>query len=326
MFFQKNDFYDSFIYQKIKKEFIGESIQELEGGTENKSFLISGKIVLRVLFINHRSIVYDSAELLILREVLIVNELYNKGITSMCYNEFSNGQYYQLFNVKLGKIFFLQYNFIEGIHLQYDEMSVINVARCINNMHKAIQSMDLGNYYVKEYDDLVSCLHHRHFRFNPEVSSYVQNYRYYFNFFLENTRLLKKFKSINKNNFIHGDLHCKNLLVSSVLCFIDFGDIRNSVIEEELGIFLWGMSLEVLSNHQLEKLMNTFLDYYADKEKLVNKEFCLRYAVQRYLDIHMFYLDNNLKDDNKMKYQVNKFEIERPQIDFFIEEIHKYEQ
>lgn len=108
--------------------------------------------------------------------------------------------------------------------------------------------------------------------------------------------------------------------MDSQIRILDFGDSRLSLAEEDIGTCFWGLSLQVASPQQLNKLITVFFQYY---QRPVNQKICLRYALQRYLAIHLHYLVANQADADKMRAQLEKFAQEEQMMDWLGREISR---
>ena len=124
---------------------------------------------------------------------------------------------------------------------------------------------------------------------------------------------MEKAKQAQPALFIHNDLHADNILFhKGKLTILDFGDARYSLPEEDIGTFLWGLSLKT-DVSSFPELANLFFSNYT---RDINPELCYRFALQRFLEIHLFYLVENQKNSALMKYQKVKFTKEKVMIDY----------
>ena len=125
-------------------------------------------------------------------------------------------------------------------------------------------------------------------------------------------------KSERRNIFIHNDLHNENLLLcEKEVAILDFGDCRYSLPEEDIGTLFWGI-LQKVERSRYEEMLDHFLKYYS---RPIDKTVCFRYTLQRFLDIHLYYLNENLKEAGLIKYQKEKFNKEEAMINFLISKI-----
>lgn len=322
MFFQINETNNDLIQTLMTQEF-GENMScvELGEGTENKNFLINDTLVLRVLYIDKNSILYETARDYIEREITFVNALFDFQINQLSYKRFKNKEYLLESQTDHGIIYFLQYDFIPGSFLTYNKKNIQKLAQMVGECHEASQKLsDIRSILnIPVYDALSSSLHHHTFIFDNTIAQNIANYALYWQIFKDNTQEIKSYRNQHPNILIHCDLHRKNILVTDdMMTVIDFGDTRLSVIPEDIGTCFWGMGIALQKVETFEKGVHDFFSAYPKPLTEEDKAFCLRFALQRFLDIHLFYLKENLSSAPKMKYQTEKFAKEKPIIDYLI--------
>ena len=325
MFFEKNDSHNELIKKQILLEF-GTAISciALGEGTENKNFLINDTIVLRVLFIDKNSLLYHVARSYIEREITFANVLCQSKVNPLTYKCFKNKDRLLEIPTDEGTFYFLQYDFIPGSFLTYTKKNMQQLAQMMGKCHEIAHQISEKTSipYLPVYDGLPSSLHYRSFVFDDRITQSIAHYAFYWQIFQENTRLINDYLSQNPNILIHCDLHAKNILLTNdTIAIIDFGDTRLSLIEEDIGTCFWGMALEMTTVETFKKRIYDFFSAYPKRLNNIKKTYCLRFTLQRFLDIHLFYLKENLSTTSKLKYQTQKFSNEKPIIDFLIASI-----
>ncbi|WP_231077289.1 phosphotransferase [Streptococcus sanguinis] len=202
--------------------------------------------------------------------------------------------------------------------MTFSSYNLTKLARKLANIHNFSQRYLMTFERVSFYDDLISSLHFRAFSYNPQLERIIPGYQALWKIFQENTEILKSMKSERGNIFIHNDLHNENLLLcEKEVVILDFGDCRYSLLEEDIGTLFWGI-LQKVERSKYEEMLDRFFKYYS---RPIDKTVCFRYALQRFLDIHLYYLNENLKEAGLIKYQKEKFNKEEEMIDFLISKI-----
>lgn len=322
MFFRINHTHKNLIQKQITQEFGRESsCVPLGEGTENQNFLMNHTSVLRVLFIDQNSPLYDSATAYLAREINFANALFEAQINPLHYKCFKNKQ--QLLDLPTddGTLYFLQYDWIPGNFLTYTSRNIQQLAQMMGACHKTAQKLSQTSAIpdISVYDALPSSLHYRAFAYDPTLAETIDNYAFYWRIFQENTQLLSCYRRQQPNHLIHCDLHRKNILTTDHnMAIIDFGDTRLSVRAEDIGTCFWGMGLEIKNLEMFDSLTQDFWTAYPKVLSESEKVYCLRFALQRFLDIHLFYLKENLSSTPKMTYQTEKFSKEQAIIDHLI--------
>lgn len=318
MFFQQ--FEDENFILNIFHKWYGHDCQisQLSKGSENLNYLLDGQLVVRVLYLSESSPIFSQAFPYLEREVYFVNTLYENNLNSLRYLSFPDRKFIHRLDVKDGSLFFLKYPYLRGERMTFSSSNLSELARKLANIHDFSQRHMMTFERVPFYDDLISSLHFRAFSYNPQLERIILGYQALWKIFQENTEALKSMKSEKRNIFIHNDLHNENLLLcEKELAILDFGDCRYSLPEEDIGTLFWGI-LQKVERSKYEEMLNQFFKYYS---RPIDNTVCFRYALQRFLDIHLYYLNENLKEAGLIKYQKEKFNKEEAMINFLISKI-----
>jgi hypothetical protein len=318
MFFQQ--FADeNFILNNLHKWYGHDcQISQLSKGSENLNYLIDGQLVVRVLYLAESSPIFSQAFPYLEREVYFVNTLYENKLNPLRYLSFPDGKFIHRLDVKDGSLFFLKYPYLRGDRITFSSSNLSELARKLANIHDFSHRYLTTFERVPFYDDLISSLHFRDFSYNPQLGRIIPAYQTLWQIFQENTENLKSMKSEKRNIFIHNDLHDENLLLClKEVAILDFGDCRYSLPEEDIGTLFWGI-LQKVERSKYEEMLDYFFKYYS---RPIDKTVCFRYALQRFLDIHLYYLNENLKEAGLIKYQKEKFNKEEAMINFLISKI-----
>lgn len=308
MYFEKKDISKDLLYEFafLATNKINNTIEELKGGWETTNYLIDKSIVIRFSYMNKSNQYFKYAEHLISNEVNFVNYLNIKQQNELHFAKFdSTDTYFIKKNTAEGIYFITKYGFIQGKQFELSENNIEKIANIFNNIHRL---MSYNEVHFEEIDNLVSAMDYREPQYNANLKVVFENYDYYFDMHKVNKSILEKNFKNHKRIFIHNDIKTDNIIEKNgKLTLIDFGDSRYSIIEEDLGVFIWGMAVEISDLNTYKSLVNQFLSYYATLGNIFNKDLCYRYAIDRFLNINLYYLNYNLNDDDKLSKQIIKF-------------------
>lgn len=318
MFFQQ--FQNERLIRKLLQDLYGKdiSLRLLSGGTENLNYLINERLVVRILYLSQTSPLFYEAKSYLKREIQFANALYEAKLNDFAYLPFRDGKWIFSLNVDKGTLYVMQCVYLKGEIVSFDKNTISRIAQKIACLHDFSQENLTKIQRIPVYDDLVSSLHIRSFSYEKKLEKDISNYKDYWELFQINTSVLEKAKQAQPALFIHNDLHADNILFhKGKLTILDFGDARYSLPEEDIGTFLWGLSLKV-NVAAFAELANSF---FANYTREINPELCYRFALQRFLEIHLFYLVENKMHSTLMKYQKEKFRKEKVMIDYLSKQI-----
>ncbi|VUW92679.1 Phosphotransferase enzyme family protein [Streptococcus constellatus] len=313
MFFQP--FQNEILIKKLLRDLYGEdiSLRPLSGGTENLNYVMNERVVVRILYLPQTSLLFSEAESYLQREIQFANALREEGLNDFAYLPFQDGEWIFSLSVNKGTIYVMQSVYLKGEIVSFEKNIIPQIAQKIVRFHDFSKENFTEYQRIPVYDDLVSSLHIRSLSYEKELEKDIPNYKDYWELFQINTSILKKAKQAQSAFFIHNDLHADNILFhKGKLNILDFGDARYSLPEEDIGTFLWGLSLKT-NVASFTELANLF---FANYTREINPELCYRFALQRFLEIHLFYLVENQKNSTLMKYQKAKFTKEKAMIDY----------
>ncbi len=285
-------------------------IEEIEGGYENNSFkLITDNNIYKMRISSvDKDKDFDGAQV-INKEIELMNYLIGKGFKlPKCHKSLSSYEYYERLTVKERVFYIVIFDYVIGIHLTYNFKNIDKFATMQSRMHKKLS--EYKSEYVNNGYSAFS------FRFNPNICAENLNdlvdYTPEIDIYNYISQILSDYMSNSVIHLIHNDLKADNLLLDmhGDIHIIDFGDIRVSVIEEDIGVFIWDMCDKL---YKLKKDYITYVDYYLEsyisntelKGNLI-KYISILYAIERYLSINLYYLLHNKDDHLLMKYQKNK--------------------
>ena len=313
MFFQP--FQNEILIKNLLRELYGEdiSLRPLSGGTENLNYVMNERVVVRILYLPQTSPLFYEAKSYLKREIQFVNALYEEELNDFAYLPFQDGEWIFSLNVNKGILYVMQSIYLKGKTISFEKNIIPQIAQKIVHFHDFSKESCIEYQRIPVYDDLVSSSHIRLFSYEKELEKDISNYKNYWELFQINTSILEKAKQAQPALFIHNDLHVDNILFhKDKLTILDFGDARYSLPEEDIGTFLWGLSLKT-DVSSFPELANLFFSNYT---RDINPELCYRFALQRFLEIHLFYLVENQKNSALMKYQKVKFTKEKVMIDY----------
>lgn len=319
MFFEKIKLNEEFMKAYIEKEITSpvNSIVICKYGVENLTALINTDLVVRFSFINRHSIYCEQAEKLILREINFVNYLFEHQANTLKFLDF-NKQKIRKIDHEDGMIFVTVTNFLKGTHASYSKRNIEKIATLQAGIHTISRKIDLDKLNDLE---LYSAMAFR----TPDCAEVAKDYRHYLELYGSNrNKIISLIENENKI-IIHNDLKSDNIIEKDgSLNIIDFFDCRYSVASEDLGVFIWDLCDK---NDNYYEDIDLYLDSYTKQVSLseIEIELAYRYAIDRYLNINLFYLKKNKYDAGKLKYQKNKFDIQKRYVDFLNRELKKME-
>ncbi len=204
--------------------------------------------------------------------------------------------------------------FIEGEHELYTKAAIRKVAKLQADFHFQSQLYSPDNFVSEE--DEYSAMSYRMKEKDIQKTERFPDRLYLEmnNIYQIISRKLKTYYEKQKKLIIHSDLKMDNLLFcdDDIRAVLDFGDIRKSVIAEDLGVFIWDMCDELFdAKEDFSSYLSEYFSAYREKNKdfsLEDELFAVYYAIDRYLIINLYYLNHNQYCEEKLKYQENKAE------------------
>ncbi|SFX51648.1 Ser/Thr protein kinase RdoA involved in Cpx stress response, MazF antagonist [Thermoactinomyces sp. DSM 45891] len=296
------------------------SYEMLPDGAENTCFLVNTterSLLVRISTIKSTHKMVDRARFTLDEEMRFMEFLHKQGIPiPSVYRQQENSQPYLEYQEQDQCVFVTVTDFIIGSHVNYTMEVVELVAEVQARMHRL----------AKNYQHYLSILNEEHSAMSIRIkkehldSDGYQNqpsgplYRRLLDVYLENVEHLKEYFIRNEKLLIHCDMKADNILVldGRLSAVIDFGDIRVSVIAEDLGVFIWDLC-DHLNRDQIDfspyiKMYFQAYSRYSKELSRLEKEMAIRYAIDRYLNINIYYLMENQPFPERMKYQVDKAE------------------
>lgn len=324
MYFEKKDFSDSQMIELIKKieKIEVSSFKRFENGLETNNILINNINVYRFSFMSYNNPRYASVQGLIENEIKFANYLFNKGINSFKFSLFCKNYYEKIYLID-GVLFILKYNYIIGEECPSNKENIIKIAKKISLLHNTLQKKEIR---FNKIDHYIAAMDYRTPRFNTHISKEIELYKYYFDLYNSNKIELKNMKMLTEEIFIHNDLKKDNIIINkNIINLIDFGDCRYSNRSEDIGTYFWGVSYEYEELDNYNDIIKLFLKTYILSSFISSTEIEMiyRYAIDRFLNINLYYLDIHKTTNNIKKYnmQMNKFKKEIKYIDYFIRKI-----
>lgn len=273
---------------------------------------MSESYVLRISLIKKDHRMYSHSERLLQREHDFMCYVRKHGVAvPLLYRDAEQQQTY----VKVEKgsyvLFITLMAFIEGDHPAYNADNLEEIAAMQGKLHRvsagyvpAYVESD-GEYSAMSHRMVApsswrtarfpAILHRKMADIYPKIRDELQTY----------------YRKQNKQ-IIHSDMKCDNLFFRNrrFAAFIDFGDIRWSVIAEDVGTFIWDMCDKLFEQGiALEPMVKRYLEAYQRNNRFFTHEdgrMAIAYAIDRYLIINLHYLVENQGDEEKLKYQVDK--------------------
>lgn len=326
-FFKNYDLVNQLNEEKIKSYLrytLGEvrelSFVVIPEGWENIAVKVNiegEKYLLRISSMKKHHRMFSKAEQLIREELNYMIFLRDNHIpVPKIFKTLQDKKLYKMFDTDDNVIFIILMEFIEGKHSFYNYDMVRKTAELQAKMH------EISRYYVS--DD-----------FSRETKNYCNDYSamsYRMNdiskhrtvnfpkkLYLELLYIYKKispslaeyYKS-NVRYLIHSDIKSDNILVheGDIKAIIDFGDLRWSVAAEDLGTYIWDMCNVLFDEGKDFKIyLNDYFESYRNNSKEfrnIDEIMAINYAIDRYLIINLYYLVENQRVEEKIKYQINK--------------------
>lgn len=186
MFFEKIQHQEELIRDTIEKH-LGKitSLEELGGGWENHTYLLNHSRVVRVCFMPRTSPAAGQARKLLEREICFANGLYQEGLNSLCYQEFGDNKPVVQLELATGDLFFLCYAVQSGSPFQVSEVSVAALAEKMATFHHFATTSATRYREIPLYDNLVSSLQGRAYRYCPDLAGQLPAYRSFYEQFVE---------------------------------------------------------------------------------------------------------------------------------------------
>jgi Putative homoserine kinase type II (protein kinase fold) len=279
-------------------------------GKENITILVNtneGNYVLRLSSMDRSCELYDQSEVLIINELNFMTYLRNEGVSiPQIYNTIY-GKKYQIINSQNEKIYIILMEYILSENTEYSYEIVEKIAFTQYKLHYSAKKIeiipinsDFNGYSAQSF---------RMFGISEsDCCSYKELYDIYLK---TRDELINYFKKCDKIP-IHADIKLDNILIKNkeIKAVIDFGDLRISVIAEDIGILIWDLCDKLYNDN---KKFEEYVEYYLKCYKYFNKSItcideimAINYAIDRYLIINLFYLKKNRSDREQFKYQSDK--------------------
>lgn len=282
-------------------------------GWENISILIKStkSYILRISSIPKEVAYKKDVKQIIEREHDYMTYLINSGVNvPKLYPVHGKNVTYSILDSKDDLLILTLMDYIVGEHPAYTSFNIEKVCKVQATLH------NISHKYAPTYTGIIqySAMSHRvksSLRgWNKDFPSDLYNkmYQIYLAIYPEIMFYFKK----TKKQIIHSDIKRDNIIFSdrNDVHLIDFGDIRYSVIAEDLGTFIWDMCNDLYDEKmELKRKVIEYLDYYQDYNTNFSKEdkcMAINYAIDRYLVINLYYLVENQVDRTKLKYQTGK--------------------
>ncbi|UOE58273.1 phosphotransferase [Priestia filamentosa] len=288
-------------------------------GSENISIKVtvdSHPYLLRISTMPNSHLMNNNIIHVVEQELKFMSNLFNKGISVPRVFKTILGQQYVYINTEGDMKFIILMEWIDGVHREYDVYSIIKTAQILARIHQISLNYVPNSFFIN--DSNYSAFSYRLIE-KPTILTEGFPLRLY-----EELKSLYDIVSIDLKDFyfnssrilIHSDVKADNLLwkENTIVGIIDFGDIRYSVIPEDLGVYIWDMCIKLSKqNLDIEKYIDIFLSSYSEYNHNFtrkHKELSVTYAIDRFLSIHLHYLIKNQTNSSDMKYQINKAEFE----------------
>ncbi|MDZ4619140.1 phosphotransferase [Bacillus cereus] len=268
--------------------------------------------ILRISSMKKNHNMSSYSEKLIKRELDFIKYLQKNGVpVPTFYKSVADGKTYVKTESKSHVRFITLMNYIKGVHPEYTKDNLQEIANKQVIFHNI--SIQFQTDYI-ENDEEYSAMSHR--MISPSKLRTEQFptrlYETMKEIYLDVRFELERYYKNTNKQMIHSDIKRDNIFFNQgkLVAFIDFGDIRYSVIAEDLGCFIWDLCDRVYDeNGDFAHLVKKYLDDYQKYNQNFKKEdqrMAINYAIDRYSIINLHYLVENQGDNERLKYQVNK--------------------
>nr|WP_245592186.1 phosphotransferase [Ectobacillus panaciterrae] len=292
-----------------------QSFRAASHGQENIVLMLTdahqSMYVLKLYSIARSHFTASYIERIMERETAFVMFLREKGVPVPALYQTKDGGFFIKEIQNEHFLFVTLSEYIKGKALFYTLPHMQAMAALQAKMHKAAVSFAAENFY-KEPDDQYSMLAYRMKQRKPITAKKFPNalYSQLEYVYREVQPELSSFYKKHEKFLIHCDVKFDNVLMNGtrIGALLDFGDVRYSVMHEDLGASIFYMC-DYFHNRKLEfgRFLSVYLRSYEKESgrRLSNldKTIILYYAADRFLIWNLFYLAEDQHNEKEIMYQ-----------------------
>ncbi|MGG0208469.1 phosphotransferase [Bacillus mycoides] len=296
-----------------------ENFRILPNGTENTSILVqtlSQSYLLRISTLPITHSMANTIKCIVQQEIEFMEKLReNKILIPKIYKTINGDSYiYKKDNQQI--IIAVLMEWIDGVHEEYTIHNVRETAKNMAALHKISRNLF-------PFQGIPNKRNYSIFSNRLEETEQIRTTFFPSIIYKELKSIYDPISQILKDNYvkspqllIHNDLKADNIFWKNnyLVGIIDFADSRFSIIEEDLGVFIWDMCDYLTSkNEGITEYLDAFLNSYFEQNNefsLFQKEIAILYAIDRYLTINLHYLVKNQVNLEHLHYQIDKAEFQ----------------